>query len=76
MSWPEFDEAALVKDEVEIVVQINGKVKEKISAANNLDKESLEKVAMDNEKVQALLDGKTVVKVVAVPNKLINIVVK
>lgn len=76
MSWPEFDEAALVKDEVEIVVQINGKVKEKISAANNLDKESLEKVAMDNEKVRALLDGKTVVKVVAVPNKLINIVVK
>ena len=51
-------------------------MKEKISAANNLDKESLEKVAMDNEKVQALLDGKTVVKVVAVPNKLINIVVK
>ena len=76
MSWPEFDEAALVKDEVEIVVQINGKVKEKISAANNLDKESLEKVAMESEKIQALLEGKTVVKVVAVPNKLLNIVVK
>ena len=51
-------------------------MKEKISAANNLDKEPLEKVAMDNEKVRALLNGKTVVKVVAVPNKLINIVVK
>ncbi len=76
MSWPEFDESALIKDEVEIVVQINGKVKEKIYVANNLDREALEKVAMDSEKVQALTNGKSVVKVVAVPNKLINIVVK
>ncbi len=76
MSWPEYDEKALIKDEVEIVVQINGKVKEKLSLANNLGREELEKAALANEKVKALTDGKTVVKVIAVPNKLINIVIK
>ncbi len=76
MPWPEFDESALIKDEVEVVVQINGKLKEKLFVANNLDKETLEKIAMANEKVQALLEGKSVVKVVVVPNKLLNIVVK
>lgn len=76
MAWPEYDEDALIKDTVEIVVQINGKVKEKLQVANNLDKESLEKIALKNEKVQVLIEGKTVVKVVAVPNRLLNIVVK
>lgn len=76
MSWPKYDEKALIKDEVEIVVQINGKVKEKLSLANNLGREELEKAALANEKVRALTDGKTVVKVIAVPNKLINIVIK
>ncbi len=76
MSWPKYDEKALIKDEVEIVVQINGKVKEKLSLANNLGREELEKAALSNEKVKALTDGKTVVKVIAVPNKLINIVIK
>ena len=76
MSWPEFDPSALIKDEVEIVVQINGKLKDKLSVPNNMDKAELEKVAMDSDKVQALLEGKTVVKVVVVPNKLLNIVVK
>ncbi len=76
MSWPKYDEKALIKDEVEIVVQINGKVKEKLSLANNLGREELEKAALANEKVKALTDGKTVVKVIAVPNKLINIVIK
>lgn len=76
MAWPEFDEDALVKDEVEIVVQINGKVKDKVMVANNASKEDLEKIAMENEKIQALLEGKTVVKVVAVPNRLLNIVVR
>lgn len=76
VSWPEYDEAALVKDEVEIVIQVNGKLKDKLNVANNLDRAALEKVAMESEKIQALLEGKTVVKVVAVPNKLLNIVVK
>ena len=76
VAWPEFDEDSLVKDEVEIVVQLNGKVKDKLMVASNLDKAGLEKVAMENEKIQALLEGKTVVKVIAVPNRLLNIVVK
>lgn len=76
VSWPKYDESAMVKDTVEIVIQINGKVKEKMNVTNNLDKETFEKVAMDNEKVKALTEGKTIVKVIAVPNKLLNIVVK
>ena len=76
MSWPEFDPSALIKDEVEIVVQINGKLKDKLSVPNNMDKAELEEMTMNSEKVQALLEGKTVVKVIVVPNKLLNIVVK
>lgn len=76
MAWPEFDEDALVKDEVQIVVQVNGKLKDKIMVANNASQDELEKIAMENEKIQALLEGKTVVKVVSVPNRLLNIVVK
>ena len=74
--WPEFDESALVKDTVELVVQINGKIKEKMNIAGDLSREEMQKVAMEDEKVKALTEGKNVVKVIAVPNKLINIVVK
>ena len=75
-SWPVYDESALVKDTVEIVVQINGKIKEKINIAGDLSREEMEKTAMENDKVKGLIDGKNVVKVIAVPGKLINIVVK
>ncbi len=75
-SWPKCDESALVLDEVEIVVQLNGKVKEKMMIPANLDKQGLEELAMSNDKVKALLDGKEVVKVIAVPGRLLNIVVK
>lgn len=74
--WPSYDEKALVKDTVEIVVQINGKIKEKLEIAGDLSKEDMEKVVMENEKVKELTEGKNVVKVIAVPNKLINIVIK
>ena len=76
ISWPKYDETALVKDEVEIVVQINGKVRGKLSVAANISREEMEKVAMEDEKINALVEGKTIVKVVAVPKKLVNIVVK
>ena len=76
ISWPEFDESALVKDEVEVVVQINGKVRAKLSVGANMTKEEMEKVALENDKVQASIEDKTVVKVIAIPKKLINIVVK
>lgn len=76
VSWPAYDEAALVKDTVEIVVQVNGKLKEKLNVANNLTREELEKTALSDDKVKALTEGKNVVKVIAVPNKLVNIVIK
>lgn len=76
MSWPEYDETALVKDSVEVVVQFNGKVKEKMMVPTNANKEELEKIALESEKIQGLLEGKSIVKVIAVPGRLINIVVK
>lgn len=76
MKWPEFDEEALVRDSVEIVVQINGKVKEKLMVAASADKDELEKIALESDKIKGLTAGKQVVKVIAVPGRLINIVVK
>ena len=75
-AWPKYDEAALVKDTVEIVVQLNGKVKEKLDVPTGLSKDEMQKLCMAEEKVQALVSGKEVVKVIAVPGKLLNIVVK
>ena len=74
--WVSYDEALCVDATVEIVVQLNGKVKSKMVIAANLDREGMEKAAMENEEVKALLEGKSVVKVIAVPGKLVNIVVK
>ena len=76
ISWPKYDESALVKDEVEVVVQINGKVRGKLSVAANISREDMQEAAMNDEKIKALVEGKTIVKVVAVPKKLVNIVVK
>ena len=75
-SWPEYDEKALVKDEIEIVIQVNGKLKEKLSVANGLTKEEQEKLVMERENTKQLIGDKTIVKVVSVPGKLVNIVVK
>ena len=72
--WPTFDEAALVEDEVEIVVQINGKVRAKMMVPVEATREELEALATANADVQAQLDGKTIRKVIAVPKKLVNIV--
>ena len=74
--WVEYDEKLCVEDSVEIVVQVNGKVKARFSAPVNCDKEGLEKLALDLPEVKALTDGKNIVKKIAVPNKLVNIVVK
>lgn len=72
--WPTYDEAALVEDEVEVVFQVNGKVRAKSNVPRDLGKDKLEKVALANETVQEYIEGKTVRKVIAVPNKLVNIV--
>lgn len=75
-NWAKFDETAIAEDTVEIVVQINGKVREHATVANNLDKAELEKIAPTLPRVAELIGDKKVVKIIAVPNKLINIVVK
>ncbi len=74
--WVEYDEAQCIDNTVEIVVQINGKVKARFDAPVNSDREALEKMAFELPEVQKLTDGKTIVKKIAVPNKLVNIVVK
>ena len=74
--WVEYDEKLCVEDSVEIVVQINGKVKARFSAPADCAKEELEKLALDLPEVKSFTDGKTIVKKIAVPNKLVNIVVK
>ncbi len=73
-AWPQFDESKLVEDEVEIVLQVNGKVKAKAVVSKSMPKDELEKFAQANERIQAEIDGKTIRKVIAVPGKLVNIV--
>jgi len=74
--WPEYDEAKTIDDEIEIVVQINGKIKDKITVPADMSREDLENAAKEAEKVKEAMDGKSVVKVICVPGKLVNIVVK
>lgn len=74
--WPSWDPKALVKDEVEIAVQINGKVKSRLMVPTNSDTKEIEDISMKNEEVKALLEGKKILKVIVVKGRLINIVVK
>jgi len=76
VAWPTWDESKLVEDEIEIVVQIKGKVRAKLMIAKDLSREELQEIALADEKVKAEIDGKEIVKVISVPNKLVNIVVK
>ncbi|MCE9612996.1 MAG: leucine--tRNA ligase [Lentisphaerae bacterium] len=73
--WPAVDLAALVRDEVEIAVQINGKVRDRLTVPTGLDAKALEALALASPVVQRYLDGKTVRKVIVVPGKLINVAV-
>lgn len=75
-SWPVYQEEYTVEDKVTVVIQINGKVRGKIEAAADLAKDKLESLALAEEKIAAAVAGKNVVKVIVVPNKLVNIVVK
>ncbi|MEA4923733.1 MAG: leucine--tRNA ligase [Syntrophomonadaceae bacterium] len=75
-AWPRYDEAALVQDEVEIAVQISGKVRDRLTVPAGIAKAELEKMALEQTRIQDLINGRTVVKVVVVPGKLVNIVVK
>ena len=75
-AWPECDESALVKDEIQVVLQINGKLKDKLMLPNNSDKEVVEGAARASERFKEATEGHEVVKVIYVPNKIINFVVK
>ena len=72
--WPSYDESKLVEDEIEIVVQVNGKIRDRLLVPADCDKEEMEERAMSSEKIQEQLEGKTVRKVIVVPKKLVNIV--
>lgn len=74
--WPEFDPAALIKDEVEIAIQVNGKIKTKINIPSNLDEEGIKKASLENEDISKATEGKTIVKVIVIKGRLVNIVVK
>ena len=73
--WPEFDESVLVEDKVTVVIQVNGKLRDKVDVAVNIDKAELEKIALASEKVKSFIEGKEIRKVIVVPNKIVNIVV-
>ncbi len=74
--WPVYEEAALVVDEIELAVQVNGKVRDKIVVATSATKEEIEEQAFASDRVKEFTDGKTVAKVIIIPGKICNIVVK
>ena len=74
--WPSYDEAALAQDEIEVVLQINGKVRDRVKIAADLDRAAMERLVTELPRAKELTEGKTIVKVVCVPGKLVNIVVK
>lgn len=74
--FPDYDEALTIDDEVEVVFQVNGKIRDKCLVQKGTAKDALEKLALDSEKVRQHFNGKKVVKVIVVPDKLVNVVVK
>jgi leucyl-tRNA synthetase len=74
--WPEADKNYLIADEIEVVVQINGKIRDKISVSSGIDDEDLKKAALESSKINDLLAGRKIVKTIVVPKKLVSLVVK
>ena len=73
--WPEVDETALVQDEIELMIQVNGKLRGSLHVAKDTDKATLEQLTLAHDAVQKLLAGGTAKKVIVVPGRLINVVV-
>ncbi len=73
-TWPDFDPAALIEDEVEVVLQVNGKRRDSLTVPKEISKEDMEKLAMANAKVAEFTQGLTVRKIVVIPGKLVNVV--
>ena len=72
--WPAFDPALLVEDQVTLAVQVNGKLRDTLTAPRGLDRAAAEELALGSEKVQRLLDGNAPRKVIVVPDRLVNVV--
>ena len=73
--WPEVDETALVQDEIELVIQVNGKLRGSLRVAKDADKAAIEQLALAHEAVQKQLAGGTAKKVIVVPGRLVNVVI-
>jgi leucyl-tRNA synthetase len=76
VAWPTFDEALTVDDEIEIVLQVKGKILDRVLVGKDADAATIEAIARANEKIAAAIEGQTIIKVIAVPGKLVNIVTK
>jgi leucyl-tRNA synthetase len=74
--WPEFDEGNVLEDEIDLVIQINGKVRDRIQCARDISEEDAKKLATESEKIKNFIDGKEIVKTIYVPGKLVNIVAR
>ena len=74
--WPEYEQSALIKETLEVVLQINGKVREHVEVQAGLSKDEFEAVVMNNNNVKSILEGKEILKIIAVPDKLLNVVIK
>lgn len=73
-SWPTVDESKLVLSEVEMVVQVNGKIRGKFTVTKDEDSKKVEEIALNIDTVKAQTDGKTIKKIIVIPNKIVNIV--
>jgi leucyl-tRNA synthetase len=73
-SWPIYDEAALVRNEIELVVQVNGKLRDRLMVSKDIDEEGAKAAAFASSKVNEHLDGKTIRKIIFIPGKIFNIV--
>ncbi len=76
VKWPSYDEKKCVASTITMIIQVNGKLRDKIEVAADTTKEDMEKIALSSEKIQNLLNGKQLLKIIVVPGKLVNIVVK
>ena len=74
VAWPAYDDAALVRSEIEFIIQVNGKLRDRLMLSKDADEEAAKSAALASAKVKEHTDGKTIRKIIFVPGKLLNIV--
>lgn len=74
--WPTYDESFLIETEVEVAIQVNGKLRGRLQVKKDMVEEDLKKLALEHENVIKHVEGLTIVKVIVIPNKIVNIVVR